>query len=129
MDDIIILILTLIFIVAGIFGQMKKKPEAPDTEVAPPPESDDNFWDLLEDDENFMEQDRQANVATEPPAREAAPQPPQYRFKTDKEKPTVQQQEKNKTETKTRLKKSIKKKAFPLKEAVIYSEILNRKYT
>lgn len=129
MDDIIILILTLIFIVAGIFGQMKKKPETPNTEMAPPPESDDNFWNLLEDDEKFTEPERQVNVEAEPPAREVAPSPPQYKFKTDKEAPTVQQKNKNKTETKTRLKKPTKKKAFSLKEAVIYSEILNRKYT
>ena len=49
MDDIIVLILTLIFIVAGIFGQMKKR------QAVPAPESEnrgaeDNFWELLDEE-------------------------------------------------------------------------------
>lgn len=142
MDDLIVIILTLVFAVAGIFGQMKKKQAEkqtggqPEPQPEAQPEDADNFWDFLEPEsrENYMEQ-----------APVAEPQKKKKFVQTVAEEPAVKKTEakvqpKNagtpvysndltsdgKTDRKN---KSTGKRHFPLKKAVIYSEILNRKYT
>lgn len=121
MDDIIVLILTLLFIVAGIFGQMKKRqlpPEA-DTGAEPMP---NKFWENLEEDE-----DHPIGVTEHlQPVQEIAKED---RFHTSGNQmrrefaPIVTK----KVSAKQKV-ESLNLKRFPLKTAVIYSEILNRKY-
>lgn len=126
MDDIIVIILTLIFIVASIFGQKKKRKPIPETEAEQQP-AGDNFWDMLNEEwkearqtdspsqQKPVEKQEQTNMDSKP-----------YTIHPEKEgAKTVAQKPKK---TKTAISK-IKKKKFPLREAVIYSEILNRKYT
>ncbi len=121
MDDIIVLILTLVFIAAGIFGQMKKRqlpPEQPGEAIP----GRQNFWDPFEE-----EQEEPIGVTEHlQPVKEVAKEDRFHtsasmmkrefpkkvaEIKPEKPKPAIAQ-----------LKK------FPLKKAVIYSEILNRKY-
>lgn len=123
MDDVIVIILTLIFIVASIFGQRKKRQPLPEAEQQP---TGDNFWDMLDEEWNEMKT-----------ANKPQPQKPvqkqetnisgasSYAFRPEDEgskfaAPTPEKQA-------TTVPKAGKKK-FPLREAVIYSEILNRKY-
>ena len=126
MDDIIVIILTLIFIVASIFGQKKKRKAIPDAEAEQKP-AGDNFWDMLNEEwkearqtdspvqQKSVEKQEQTNIDSQP-----------YTFHPEKErtKTVARKPEKRKTAI-----TKIKKKKFPLRDAVIYSEILNRKYT
>ncbi|WP_372949282.1 hypothetical protein [Mariniphaga sp.] len=130
MDDIIVIILTLIFIVASIFGQKKKRQPVTETEAeaeAEPQSSGDNFWDMLNEE---WKEARQTDAPSQQKPVEKQEQPTveskPYTFHPDKEgaKITVEKPE----ETKKSIRKT-KKKKFPLRDAVIYSEILNRKYT
>ena len=142
MDDLIVIILTLVFAVAGIFGQMKKKQAqnqaGNQTEPQPETESDDsdNFWDFLEPESqpNYMQQ---APVPEPPkekqPVQTVAKQPvrkkPEYQFKAENEGTSIYANDLT-SDTKS-VRKVSKKRTdrFSLKKAVIYSEILNRKYT
>lgn len=129
MDDILVLILTLIFVVAGIFGQKKKRQQAlQEAEPASQPQEDD-FWDLLDQDRKAPERTEfepgmRQEVKGEPVKKE------EYQFKPENEGAVTYSDvipDKDSRKTKTVHKKSRRKK-FPLKEAVIYSEILQRKY-
>ena len=142
MDDLIVIILTLVFAAAGIFGQMKKKQAQNQAGDQPEPqpenfnEESDDFWDFLEPEsnQNYMEQ---VPVA-EPPkqkqqvqtvAEETVQKKPKYQFKAENEGTSIYENDltsETKAETKARSKR---KDRFSLKKAVIYSEILNRKYT
>ena len=141
MDDLIVIILTLIFAVAGIFGQMKKKQaqnqagDQPDTQPENFNKESDNFWDFLEPEsnQNFTEQ----APVPEPPkqkqpvqtvAEEPVQKKPEYQFKAENEGVSIYDNDlTSDTNTVTNVRKK-RKDRFPLKKAVIYSEILNRKY-
>ncbi len=127
MDDLIVIILTLIFAAAGIFGQMKKKkqmPEATETQKSP-----ENIWDLFKDEEFLPAQETtpQEYFAAKEKVKTPEIIEPGYNFEPIKEggfirtiKPDIHPMERREV-----LKKKVK---FHLKDAVIYSEILNRKY-
>lgn len=126
MDDIIIIILTLIFIVASIFGQKKKRKPVSETE-AELQSSGENIWDML--NEEWKEARQTDSPAQQKPVEKqeqayAESQPDKSH--PEKERTRIFAQKPLKT--KETIKKT-KKKKFPLKDAVIYSEILNRKYT
>jgi hypothetical protein len=123
MDDIIVLILTLIFIVAGVFGQIKKRQLPPESSEKAP-SSADNFWEILGYEKNGAD-----------PVNEGIHlQPVEKAVKEDRFHTTGNAMKgeftRNLSEstTVTESMKVKRKKAFPLKKAVIYSEILNRKY-
>ncbi|MEZ5104899.1 MAG: hypothetical protein R2757_10415 [Draconibacterium sp.] len=125
MDDLIVIILTLLIAVVGIIGQTKKKKQVPPTsENKHAPE---NIWDLLQ-----QEMEPKYNVP-EPEFFEEketekiyeSVDKVQYQFVRGNEgKPEV----KKDIFVESPVKKLIKKEKFSLKKAVIYSEILNRKY-
>ncbi|RIH63827.1 hypothetical protein D1164_18000 [Mariniphaga sediminis] len=130
MDDIIVLILTLIFIVAGIFGQKRKRQQAlQETESGNQPQKDD-FWDLLDGDRKDPEW-TEFNPGEREEVKEEVPfKEEKYHFKPENEGAGIYVNNttgKDRRNTKPAHKK-IRKKKFPLKEAVIYSEILQRKY-
>ncbi|MEE4286063.1 MAG: hypothetical protein V2I31_07940 [Mariniphaga sp.] len=126
MDDIIVIILTLIFIVASIFGQKKKRKPVSEVETEPQ-SSGDNFWDMLNDEWKEARQTDAPNQQRPIEKQEQANMDPKpYTFQPEKEGAVAVAQKPK--ETKTTISK-IKKKKFPLRDAVIYSEILNRKYT
>jgi hypothetical protein len=124
MDDVIVIILTLIFIVASFFGQKKKKPPVPQTEQKA---ENENFWEMLNEEwkeaqqpvvspqQKPVEQQEQTDADSQPYTFDAENEGAEMvSIKPKKEKTTIQK---------------VKKKKFPLRDAVIYSEILNRKYT
>lgn len=143
MDDLIVIILTLIFAVAGIFGQMKKKQaqnQAGD-QGGPQPETEsndpDNFWDFLEPESNQNYREQGPIPAPSPkqkqPVQTVAEEPvqkkPKYQFKAENEGASIYENDlTSDTNTITNVRKK-RKDRFPLKKAVIYSEILNRKYS
>jgi len=137
MDDLIVIILTLIIAGAGAIGQLKKKKQLPvDTEE---PKNPENIWDL------FREETLLPELKTEPEYTEIE-QSDYEHYKYDQPESIPYENEqgynfKAYNEGGTLLKKefiskpltiqkiSKKKEKFPLRKAVIYSEILNRKYT
>ncbi len=125
MDDIIVVILMLIFIVASFLGQKKKPKPAPVPEQKVEPE---DFWDILsrQAEEESMPEEIPQQKTTDFIEDYFQQKSGIYDFHPDSEgaRTIVKKPEKIK---KTKVKSEIKK--FPLKKAVIYSEILNRKYS
>jgi len=133
MDDLVVIILTLIVAVVGTIGQIKKKKNSKgaNKENISSPE---NIWDLLKNEAGasdqsvnpeYSEQDFEEEYKEEqvPYINEQG-----YTFDAKNEGGSITtkkvQAESEKKITKTRLKEK-----FSLRKAVIYSEILNRKYT
>lgn len=136
MDDYVVIILTLIIGIIGFLGKAKKrKPVQPVSENSTPPES---FWDLIQGNQNqqkenmnaeefedmtYIEEDESVTTVQ----NEIADETP-YRFNKDNEGisdiPDRLEEEKEKPRLKSRLRED-----FSLRKAVIYSEILNRKYS
>jgi hypothetical protein len=127
MDDLIVIILTLLIAGAGAIGQLKKKKEIPvSPEVQKNPE---NIWDLFNQEVFAPEVQKEPEYFTDD-SEESEPYINEqgYKFESLNEGGTLLnnqiniQPAVNNTITK-------KKEKFPLRKAVIYSEILNRKYT
>lgn len=127
MDDIIVLILTLIFIVAGIFGQMKKRQAANQPQPESQPKEDD-FWELLKEgwDETGKQVEKTQTAGEN--FKKVPVQQKEYQFKAENEGERLIKESSVKSMRNFDRRKETKKNKFPLKEAVIYSEILNRKY-
>jgi hypothetical protein len=129
MDDLVVIILTLLIAGAGAIGQMKKKKPAT-TIPAGQAKQPANIWELFNEEvfpqilqpelepENYLE----AEPESIPYENEQG-----YKFEAKNEggiiinneikpEPTINNEIKN------------KKEVFSLRKAVIYSEILNRKY-
>lgn len=127
MDDLLVLILTLLVAAIGIIGQTKKRKAAnqqPQTGKSP-----QNFWDILESQMNpeiqNVEQEPAFEVEDEPV--DVVPQAREYNFEAENEGKSVLK-ENSVMETFDYEKQKSKKEKFPLRKAVIYSEILRRKY-
>jgi hypothetical protein len=126
MDDLIVIILTLIIAGAGAIGQMKKKKQAPS--VPGKQKTPENIWDLFKEEvfpptpqtepEYFMDEEPESI----PYENEQG-----YKFEAKNEGGVIIN---NEVKTQPTIKDSIKesKDGFSLRKAVIYSEILNRKY-
>ena len=127
MDDLVVIILTLLIAGAGLIGQLKKKKEI--QVAAGEPKNPENIWDLLREETllpelktrpEYFEMDQEES---EPYENEQG-----YKFEANDEggkliKNEIKIQPVEKITTQKR------KEKFPLRKAVIYSEILNRKYT
>jgi len=126
MDDLVVIILMLIFAGVGIIGQMKKKKQIP---VAPGAQKNpENFWDLFRQ-EAFPSVPREESEYVEIEQEEPVPyvNEQKYNFKAKNEGAAmISNKLKNKPEPDDITTK--KKEEFSLRKAVIYSEILNRKY-
>jgi hypothetical protein len=127
MDDLIVIILTLLIAGAGAIGQIKKKKQIPvGTEE---PKNPENIWDL------FREETLLPELKTEPEYIEAEQQESEpyeneqgYNFTAKNEGGTfIKKEVKIQPVVKRTTQKNREK--FSLRKAVIYSEILNRKYT
>lgn len=127
MDDLVAIILTLVFVAIGAFGQMKKKKKLiPETESNN--DTKDDIWGLFEKVTGFENYREDPYGNTEVVAKEPGPavNEQNYSFKATDEGGSVIEKE-------SQIKKSIVRKNairenFSLKQAVIYNEILNRKY-
>jgi len=129
MDDLIVIILTLVVVVFGLYGQMKKKKQ-----IQPVPqegqEQPENIWEMIQ---------REMNPVPPP-----APQPeieelefvnskeqvkqPEYKFEPKNEGSSEIKEEVMAVKPTSKYRK-IAGEEFSLRKAVIYSEILNRKYS
>ena len=127
MDDLIVIIITLIIVVVGALGQIKKKkplPQNPEQQNKPT-----GFWDLLKEEAGYPEQQPEY-TSNEEPATETVfhEEIPDYKFTVNNEAKSIFASDKNKTKTEE-IRETKTKEKFSLRKAVIYSEILNRKYT
>lgn len=118
MDDLVVIILTLIIVVVGVLGQLKKKKQAMASSLQP--EQSENLWDLVEEGAEIPVQREEPDF-----------------IEVIKPKPLINRNDpfykaKRKTKLKSELAGKAKQKTmkgFSLRKAVVYSEILNRKYT
>lgn len=126
MDDLVVIILTLIIAGAGVLGQMKKKKQA--TSVPGEQKNPENIWDLFKQ-EAFpqMPQTEPEYYMDEEPESIPYINEQGYKFEAKNEGGVVINKE---VKPEITVKDSIKEKeeVFSLRKAVIYSEILNRKY-
>jgi len=127
MDDLIVIILTLLIAGAGAIGQIKKKKQIP--VAGEGPKNPENIWDL------FREETLLPELKTEPeyfemnqPESEPYENEQGYSFAASNEGGILIKKE---VKIQPLVKESVvkSKEKFPLRKAVIYSEILNRKYT
>ncbi|QGY43870.1 hypothetical protein GM418_09435 [Maribellus comscasis] len=135
MDDLIVIILTLIVAVVGTIGQIKKKKQPQPESGTEEQNSSDNFWDVLEDFGDKPSNPKPGETEYEPETIEEKPiVNQQYTFKAENEgKDSVL---KKTSSIKNGIKQNLEEEkkenisnTFSLRKAVIYSEILNRKYT
>ena len=128
MDDIVVIILTLIVAVFGILNKTRKKNAAPG-QPAPPADDTQNFWEMLMDDNKDVPYQPQPEVIQEEVV-EAEPvweSRPKFEYSTETKKSAPLKREMKRTE-KSKKRAMIMGEKFSLKKAVIYSEIINRKY-
>lgn len=127
MDDLVAIILTLVFVGIGAFGQMKKKKKLiPETESNN--DTKDDIWGLFEKVTGFENYRQDPYGNTEVVAKEPGPavNEQNYSFKATDEGGSVI--EKESQIKKSIVRKNVIRENFSLKQAVIYNEILNRKY-
>nr|WP_319572983.1 hypothetical protein [uncultured Draconibacterium sp.] len=128
MDDILVIILTLIVAVFGILNKKRKKNATPGVS-APQTGSTQDFWEMLMDEDKDVSTPQrpqfvQDEEVEEEPAQEVHPA---FQFSTEARRsvPLKRQMQRAKKSKKQSL---ILGEKFSLKKAVIYSEIINRKY-
>lgn len=148
MDDLIVIILTLIVAVVGALGQIKKKKNAPQPESGE--ENQNDFWSFMENEPSEEEvsynEAVESDEMTEPTtfAQEVKElnriqddkikkirESKEYDFTRDNEGKSIYKEDLTADSDKEKKKKQTgesKIRDFSLRKAVIYSEILNRKY-
>lgn len=127
MDDLVVIILTLLIAGAGAIGQMKKKKQTtpiPAGQAKQP----ENIWDLFKEEAfpQMLQPDPEFYLDEEP---ESIPYENEqnYKFEAKNEGGTLINNEIKPEPIINDVIKD-KKEVFSLRKAVIYSEILNRKY-
>lgn len=79
MDDLVVIILTLIIVILGAVGQIKKKKPLQPNESQNKRSGD--FWDFLEGEPEFVPQQTQFTPPSEPEPVEVMPEEkPEYKF-------------------------------------------------
>ncbi len=131
MDDLIVIILTLIVLVAGAFGQTKKKKQQ--LPVAGQPQQPGDFWDLFDEKPETQIPPSVFPVTTEPAEERPSgrEEKQDYDFSSQNEGGTIFSTGKTIVEPAGETKPQRSRFAFDkfsLRDAVIYSEILNSKY-
>ncbi len=127
MDDLLVLLLTVVFIIAGIFGQKNKKKGSPAANVVVERRPKEDLWDFLEDkwEEARPQESEKVVVAEQKPTPKVVDE---YRFRPEHEGSRVVQTVFSKSVPVKKEVQPVKRRRFPVKQAVIYSEILQRKY-
>jgi hypothetical protein len=135
MDDLIVIILTLIVAGVGVLGQLKKKKQN-QTGSGVNKKASSSFWDLIQGEAGFAEQgvksefeeadfDNENDIDVQ---KRVPKQRPHYSFDGKKEGVSEIENDIKKTTRKSKIKSGVMND-FSLRKAVVYSEILNRKYT
>jgi hypothetical protein len=126
MDDLLVIILTLIIAGVGALAQLKKKKQAAGN--LEQPKQSDNFWGLLDGETESMNQPEVEYVDKPEIEPVVVEDIPLHQFKAKSKKQITAANNLAKEIKKPKLKTKLKED-FSLRKAVIYSEILNRKYT
>lgn len=135
MDDLIIIILTFIIAAAGMIGQIRKKKQQQPETNGKPQNSSDNFWEFLDDLSGEPQRQEVVAPPPEPPkTTEIFKEQPKYAFNAENEGQRIVDTENDLLKDDISQPPDNKRKerisdTFSLRKAVIYSEILNRKYT
>ncbi|KAF0237546.1 MAG: hypothetical protein FD181_1784 [Prolixibacteraceae bacterium] len=127
MDDLIVIIMTILIAGAGAIGQLKKKKQIP--VAAEEPKNPENIWDLFRE-ETLLPERNTGHEYFEMGQQESEPYENEqgYNFAaTDEGGTLIKKEVKIQPVVKRTTQKN--KEKFSLRKAVIYSEILNRKYT
>lgn len=127
MDDILVIILTLIVAVIGALGQRKKKTNK--TQPAGAQNESSDFWDVImgQEEQVEMRPEMEEIQETEEPVK---PDPkPAYQFAVQNEGTSDIKEEEDKKVKVEKRRILVEGEEFSLRKAVIYHEILNRKYT
>ena len=131
MDDLVVIILTLVILVIGVLGRTKK------TQIQRPeskqPGNPMDFWDFFEMKDEIPASENINSIQTETSQEEDIiedepvviniPEEEGSTVFEDKTIPVDKMEKKEKSALKSKLLES-----FSLKKAIIYSEIINRKY-
>lgn len=135
MDDIVVIILTLIVALFGVLNKKKKKTPGGTTQGAQ--SESNNIWDLIMNGDNEPEESLQefAEPVAVAKENENIEEKQKFGFSAQNEGVSVFKPEKTEAikETKATLKRRkkvlIEGEEFSLRKAIIYSEIMNRKYS
>jgi hypothetical protein len=130
MDDLIVIILTLIVAGVGVLGQLKKKKQAQAGSESNK-KATNSFWDLIQGEAGFNQQGVKSDFEEtdfDNQQEEVLVKKPVYGFDRKKDKELEIERDIKETTGKSKIKSGVKND-FSLRKAVIYSEILNRKYT
>ena len=127
MDDILVIILTLVVAAIGALGQRKKKTNK--TQPAGVQNESSDFWDVImrQEEQPIMHQERGDVSEKEEIVEEEVK--PKYQFAVQDEGTSDLEEEEIKKRVVEKRKVLIEGEEFSLRKAVIYNEILNRKYT
>ncbi len=126
MDDLVVIILTLIVAGVGALSQLKKKKQAAGN--AGQHQKSPDFWGLLEDKiESAGQEDNSEYYEEEQMEPVAAVEISLNKLKKKRDNRSVVANNLVKEMNRPKLKSKLKED-FSLRKAVIYSEILNRKY-
>jgi hypothetical protein len=133
MDDLIVIILTLIIAVVGALGQIKKRKQS-HTENQNAGQEPGNFWDVFQKEQDYtvdqqtemMQYETPEPLLSEKEKVESSVKP--YDFSAENEGKSIFKVDKTIKAFQEKEPLRSKLKDFSLKKAVIYSEILNRKY-
>ncbi|HCE58163.1 MAG TPA: hypothetical protein DER09_10135 [Prolixibacteraceae bacterium] len=128
MDDLLVVILTLIIAGAGALGQLKKKKQT-SGDIAGNLNSPEDIWNLFKDDPVLSHLAEDPHGTKEVFVKEPGPavNEQNYTFNPKNEGGKIIETATAKPAV-TPKKESVFKGNFSLRDAVIYNEILNRKY-
>jgi len=127
MDDLLVILLSVVFILAGIFGQKNKKKNAANSNSVVKEPAKEDLWDFLDqkwEDSSLGEESHEVAVEEVPAPKQESRQ----QFHTEQESQRIFKKGSIENVSEKMKVRPLKMSKFPLKDAVIYSEILNRKY-
>lgn len=131
MDDLLVILITILIAVVGVLNQRKKKKDAQQP-VSGNAGQPTDFWEMLMQQEeqrpvNQEVQDEEEEydevIDTIPEAK------PVYQFQAEGEGSSDLAEEKKILQRQQKKQVLIDGEAFSIRKAIIYNEILNRKYT
>jgi hypothetical protein len=128
MDDLVVIIITLVIAGFGVLGQIKKQKQNQSTPIEE--DAPEDIWEMLKKQMNPPVDEMQQEMYEEPVLEEPLDsyKAPSYSFDVKEEGiSTINDGKISAGLDKENAGKT--KKSFSLRDAVIYSEILNRKYS
>jgi len=134
MDDLVVIILTILVAVVGALSQRKKRQAARQASPVEEAKQPVDFWDMIMEEGKQAHQYREPQPYMEPedvepePVMEA-PKKEEYTFTPENEGKSVMDHGLDKSLENRIRKVIVDGEKFSLRKAVIYNEILNRKYT